>query len=136
MSRAGMQGAGGPMGSPAGNEELPTSRRWLFPAVAGGLTALWLFMNLPYTEPQGDEPMTYTTKRGGWPSIYARWSVENDTGKTTYSSFFTSGLLVNLVVLAAPIVVAGVIIRHLNRHTAQTSDQAAVRPRGTTGRTP
>src|SRR5438445_11753568 len=77
---AGRQGADTPMGSPTDNEGLPNRRRWVFPAVAGGLTALWLVMSLPSTEDLQGEPAPYTTKRAGWPDSFARWSVAKDTG--------------------------------------------------------
>jgi hypothetical protein len=127
--RRGTREAGDPIGSPADDGALPKRRRWVFPAVAGGLAAVWLVMNLPHAEDPQGEPMPYTTKRAGWPDFFSRWSVANDTGKTTYSSFSSGALLFDLATLAAPIVVAWVVIRHLGR----VPEQAAVRHRGTGG---
>jgi hypothetical protein len=120
------------MGSPPDKGGLSKRHRWVFPAVAGGLTALWLVMSLPHREDQQGLSMPYTTKRAGWPDHFARWSVANDTGKTTYSSFSEGAFLFDLVTLAIPIAVAWVVVRRLG----QTPDQAAVRHRGTRGPAP
>jgi hypothetical protein len=127
MSRRwGMQDGGGHRGPPADEDTPSGKRRWLFPAVAGGIALLWVILNLPYKEAQS-EPVPYTTKVAGWPDTFARWSVDNDTRKTTYSSFFLGALVFNLVTLAAPIAVAWVVIRQLG----QAPEQAEERPRGT-----
>ena len=104
-------------------------RRWVFPAVAAGIAAFWLVMSLPRVENTQNEFLPYTTKRAGWPDHFARWSVTKDTGETIYSSFSTGALLGNLVVMAAPIVVAWVIIRHFTRQ----SDKARIRSRSDIG---
>ena len=129
--RSGARTADSPMGSPADDGGPPKKGLWLFLAVAGGLTALWVVLSLPRTE-NPEEPMPFTTKRAGWPDHFARWSVSKETGQTGYSSFSVGALLGDLVVLAAPIVVAWVIIRKLSN----TPDQAAVRHRGMRGPAP
>src|SRR5690242_2261040 len=127
MSRRGvMHGAGGPLGSPAG-DGVPRKRYWwVYAAVAGGITVLWAVLSLPRTE-NPDEPMPFTTKRAGWPDYFARWSVSKETGQTTYSSFSIGSLVFDLVALAIPIAAACVIIRHQTRRRDQTPEQAADR---------
>jgi len=125
--RRGAQETGGPIGSHADGGGPPQCPRWVFPAVAGGLTAVWLVMNLPRLADEQGEDLPYTNKRAGWPDEFVRWSVSKDTGKTTYSSAFSKGaLLFDLVTLAAPIVVAWVITRHLRA----APDRAAARHGG------
>jgi hypothetical protein len=94
--------------------------RWgLFLAVAGGLTALWLVLCLPKKEDTDGEVMPYTTKRAGWPDYFARWSADNATGATTYSSFFMGTFLIDLAVLAVPVAGAWFAIRLLSQQPGQ-----------------
>ena len=130
--RRGAQETGGPIGSHADGGGPPQCPRWVFPAVAGGLTALWVVLSLPRAEDDQGEPLGYTTKRAGWPDHFARWSVAKDTGQTTYSSFSQGSLLFDLVTLAVPIVVAWVVTRHIGR----TPNESAARHRGTRGPAP
>jgi len=128
--RLGKREAGDLTGSPADGRVPPKKYWWAFPAAAGGLTALWLVMNLPRKE-EPDEPLPYVTKHAGWPDQFARWSVTRETGQTTYSSFSQAAFLSDLVVLAAPVVVAWVILRHLRR-----GPDRVVRHRGMRGAAP
>jgi hypothetical protein len=133
--RGGTWEADDPRGSDADNEKRPRKNWWVFPAVAGGLTLLWVVLSLPSTEDTQGESLPYTTKRAGWPDSFSRWSVTKETGETTYSSFSTGALLFDLVTLAIPIIVAWVIIRHLGK-TEDEEDEARPRGKGKTRPTP
>jgi hypothetical protein len=84
--------------------------KWVFPAVAGALTALWVVLSLPRTEDTGGETLPYTTKNAGWPDSFSRWSVSTSTGETVYSTFSVGSLLFDLVTLAVPIAVTWVVL--------------------------
>lgn len=110
--------------------------RWLFPVVAGAIVAFWVVMSLPRAESDEGVSLPYTTKRAGWPDSFSRWSVRNDTGETTYSSFSTGALLGNLVVMAVPIIVVWIIARRLSQQPDQSTDQPAARHRKPTEEPP
>ena len=130
--RSGALEAGNSLGSAVDNRRRQKRLLWIFLAVAGGITVVWLVLNLPRVEDQEGENTLFTTKRAGWPDHFARWSIAKDTRETIYSSFSTGVLLFDLVTLAIPIVVAWVIVRHLG----QTSDQVEARHQVTRGPSP
>ncbi len=89
------------------------NQKWVFPGVTAALVLLFVVLGFPHKEAEQIEDGSYVTKTAGWPDHFARWSVDAGTRKTFYSSFSFGSLVFDLVLLAAPIAVTWVIMRHL-----------------------